>query len=166
MKYGFGWHPRRPVSYISVARGQHCLIGCSPNTTTASSSSESMIQIQRVPQMNLCTKSTTALEVVRTLSGTKAAIKADPMRHTCSPNVNLSTMQVRCTQLLESDNAYHCYCTPEELEEIREQARADKQTRSYDGRCRQLSSGCRGTLCRRRQKANRTHKNAGHTDPC
>ena len=42
-------------------------------------------------------------------------------------------------QLLESGNAYHCYCTPEELEEIRTQARANKQTRSYDGRCRDLS---------------------------
>ena len=44
------------------------------------------------------------------------------------------------TQLLESGNAYHCYCTPEELAEIREQARAEKQTRSYDGRSRNLSS--------------------------
>ena len=43
-------------------------------------------------------------------------------------------------RLLESGNAYHCYCTPEELEEIRTQARADKQTRSYDGRCQHLTS--------------------------
>ncbi len=43
-------------------------------------------------------------------------------------------------QLLANGNAYHCYCTPEELEEIRTQARADKQTRSYDGRCRHLTS--------------------------
>ena len=43
-------------------------------------------------------------------------------------------------QLLESGNAYHCYCTPEELEEIRAQARADKLTRSYDGRHRYLTS--------------------------
>ena len=43
-------------------------------------------------------------------------------------------------RLLESGNAYHCYCTPEELEEIRAQARADKQTRSYDGRCQHLTS--------------------------
>ena len=43
-------------------------------------------------------------------------------------------------QLLASGDAYHCYCTPEELEEIRTQARADKQTRSYDGRCRHLTS--------------------------
>lgn len=42
-------------------------------------------------------------------------------------------------QLLESGNAYHCYCTPEELEEIRAQARADKQTRSYDRRYRNLT---------------------------
>ena len=43
-------------------------------------------------------------------------------------------------RLLESGNAYHCYCTPEELEAIRTQARADKQTRSYDGRCQHLTS--------------------------
>ena len=43
-------------------------------------------------------------------------------------------------RLLENGNAYHCYCTPEELEEIRAQARADKQTRSYDRRCRHLTS--------------------------
>ena len=42
-------------------------------------------------------------------------------------------------QLLESGNAYHCYCTPEELEDIRAQARTDKQTRSYDRRCRDLT---------------------------
>ena len=43
-------------------------------------------------------------------------------------------------RLLESGNAYHCYCTPDELDEIRAQARADKQTRSYDGRCQHLTS--------------------------
>ena len=43
------------------------------------------------------------------------------------------------TQLLESGNAYRCYCTPEELEEIRTEARAAKSTRSYDGRCRELT---------------------------
>ncbi|RKU18979.1 glutamate--tRNA ligase [Candidatus Poribacteria bacterium] len=44
------------------------------------------------------------------------------------------------TQLIHSDNAYFCYCTPEELEDIRAQARADKQPRSYDRRCRHLTS--------------------------
>lgn len=43
------------------------------------------------------------------------------------------------TQLLEGGNAYRCYCTPEELEEIRTEARAAKSTRSYDGRCRGLT---------------------------
>ena len=42
-------------------------------------------------------------------------------------------------QLLESGNAYHCYCTPEELEEIRAQARANKHPFSYDRRCRNLT---------------------------
>lgn len=43
-------------------------------------------------------------------------------------------------QMLESRNAYHCYCTPEELDDIRKEARAAKSTRSYDGRCSNLSS--------------------------
>lgn len=44
------------------------------------------------------------------------------------------------SQLIQNGNAYFCYCTPEELEEIRAQARADKQPRSYDRRCRHLTS--------------------------
>lgn len=43
-------------------------------------------------------------------------------------------------ELLASKHAYHCYCTPEELEEIRTEAREAKSLRSYDGRCRELSS--------------------------
>ena len=44
------------------------------------------------------------------------------------------------SQLLDSGNAYYCYCTQEELEEIRTESRKAKSTRSYDGRCRELSS--------------------------
>ena len=39
-------------------------------------------------------------------------------------------------QLLASGNAYRCYCTPDELREMREQARAEGKTRLYDGRWR------------------------------
>ena len=42
-------------------------------------------------------------------------------------------------QLLENGTAYHCYCTPEELAAIRAQARVEKRTRSYDGRCQHLT---------------------------
>jgi glutamyl-tRNA synthetase len=38
--------------------------------------------------------------------------------------------------LLEAEHAYHCYCTPEELADMREKARAQGQTRLYDGRWR------------------------------
>ncbi len=44
------------------------------------------------------------------------------------------------SQLLDSGNAYYCYCTPEELEKIRAESRKAKSPRSYDGRCRELSS--------------------------
>ena len=39
-------------------------------------------------------------------------------------------------QLLDEGKAYHCYCTREELDEMREQAMARKEKPRYDGRCR------------------------------
>ncbi len=39
-------------------------------------------------------------------------------------------------QLLDSGMAYRCYCTPEELSEMREKARAEGRTVLYDGRWR------------------------------
>jgi glutamyl-tRNA synthetase len=38
--------------------------------------------------------------------------------------------------LLETGKAYHCYCTPEELQEMRERARAEGRSLRYDGRWR------------------------------
>lgn len=39
-------------------------------------------------------------------------------------------------QLLDEGKAYHCYCTREELEEMRAQQMARKEKPRYDGRCR------------------------------
>jgi len=39
-------------------------------------------------------------------------------------------------QMLAAGNAYRCYCTPEELQEMREQARAEGRRVGYDGRWR------------------------------
>src|ERR1700693_1494114 len=36
-------------------------------------------------------------------------------------------------QLLATGNAYYCYCTPAELEAMRERARAEKRSVRYDG---------------------------------
>jgi glutamyl-tRNA synthetase len=43
-------------------------------------------------------------------------------------------------QLLDQGDAYHCYCTREELDQMREAQRAAKQKPRYDGRCRERSS--------------------------
>lgn len=43
-------------------------------------------------------------------------------------------------QLLDSGNAYHCYSTPEELQEMRDLARAEKRPMRYDGRWRDRDS--------------------------
>jgi glutamyl-tRNA synthetase len=44
-------------------------------------------------------------------------------------------------RLRESGRAYDCYCSPEELEERRERARAEGRTPGYDGHCRELTQG-------------------------
>ena len=42
-------------------------------------------------------------------------------------------------QLLEQGDAYYCYCSKEELDDMRELQRANKQKPRYDGRCRHLT---------------------------
>jgi len=39
-------------------------------------------------------------------------------------------------QLMDGDHAYHCYCSREELDEMREQQRANKEKPRYNGKCR------------------------------
>jgi len=41
-------------------------------------------------------------------------------------------------KLLKAGKAYHCYCTPEELEQRRQEALAQGRTPKYDNRCRYL----------------------------
>ncbi len=42
----------------------------------------------------------------------------------------------RADELVASGAAYRCYCTPDELEQRRQQALAEKRNPKYDGRCR------------------------------
>jgi glutamyl-tRNA synthetase len=49
-------------------------------------------------------------------------------------------------QLIASDNAYRCYCSPERLEEVRAEQMRYKQPPKYDRRCRNLSPGERREL--------------------
>ncbi len=42
-------------------------------------------------------------------------------------------------QLIADGKAYHCYCTPEELEQRREVARQEKRPPGYEGTCRSLT---------------------------
>jgi nondiscriminating glutamyl-tRNA synthetase len=42
-------------------------------------------------------------------------------------------------RLVEEEKAYYCFCTPEELEEMKDAAKEKKLPPKYDGRCRRLS---------------------------
>ena len=50
----------------------------------------------------------------------------------------LETYRAATEKLLAEGKAYYCYCTPEELEAMRAEARAAKQPFRYRGRCRQI----------------------------
>ena len=52
----------------------------------------------------------------------------------------LDKYQAACDQLLKKGLAYPCYCTPEEVEKMRELALLAKRPPKYDGRCRNLTS--------------------------
>jgi glutamyl-tRNA synthetase len=43
------------------------------------------------------------------------------------------------SKMVDDGHAYRCYCTPEELEQRREQAHGERRTPGYDGRCRTLT---------------------------
>ena len=49
-------------------------------------------------------------------------------------------------QLVASDNAYRCYCTPEELAARRAAAVGERKTPGYDGRCRRLTDAERAAF--------------------
>jgi len=44
------------------------------------------------------------------------------------------------TQLLEQGDAYYCYCSKQELDDMRELQRANKEKPRYDGRCRHVTT--------------------------
>lgn len=43
-------------------------------------------------------------------------------------------------QLISQNHAYYCFCTDQEIENMRESARIQKRPPHYDGRCRKLSN--------------------------
>ena len=43
-------------------------------------------------------------------------------------------------ELMNSDHAYYCFCTPERLNEVRQEQQKRKEMALYDGKCRNLSN--------------------------
>jgi glutamyl-tRNA synthetase len=63
-----------------------------------------------------------------------------------SQSAHASDHRQAAQKLLESGHAYKCFCTQEELERKREEARKRKDDYHYDGTCRNLSAGEIGRL--------------------
>ena len=52
----------------------------------------------------------------------------------------LSFYEEFAKRLIKEEKAYYCYCSPEELEEMRREQTKRKESPRYDNRCRELSS--------------------------
>ncbi len=60
----------------------------------------------------------------------------------CGPYVQSQRLHIYrqyIDRLLEADHAYHCFCTKERLEALREEQKAKGETPRYDGCCRSIS---------------------------
>lgn len=58
----------------------------------------------------------------------------------------MALYQQAASRLLEQGSAYRCYCTTEELDAAREQARAEGRPPRYSGRCRDLGDATRAAF--------------------
>jgi len=86
--------------------------------------------------------------------------KSGPYRQ--SERTELYKKHVRT--LLDSGNAYFCYCSPEELEQRRQEAMKNRTTPKYDGRCRELTDDKKRKLEAEGRKASiRFKRPAGDT---
>jgi glutamyl-tRNA synthetase len=47
--------------------------------------------------------------------------------------------EIHCQSIIDAGHAFHCFCTPEELDAMRAEQMAAKQTPRYDGRCTHLT---------------------------
>jgi glutamyl-tRNA synthetase len=81
-----------------------------------------------------------------------------PFRQTA----RLDLYRAHVEQLLAQGQAYHCYCSPEELEARRAEAMAKKQTPKYDGRCRERTAPVAGRTPAVRLKAPQTGQTVVH----
>ena len=95
-------------------------------------------------------------------------------RRRCSSSSAPRAMPKSRAELLEAGHAYSCYATPEELEAMRAEQRANKQPLRYDGRWRDRDPVARrpqarpsSSASRRRPKARRRSKIASRAaSPC
>ena len=58
----------------------------------------------------------------------------EPLRQSERMEIYLNT----ATELISTNNAYHCFCEPEELDEKRKTAQQNKKQYKYDKKCRNL----------------------------
>ena len=79
-------------------------------------------------------------EHIRTLVEALKRFGLEPDREPLLQSSRLERHREVAHQLLETGHAYHCYCTPEELEVMRSEQRARGEDPGYDGRCRERTA--------------------------
>ena len=54
------------------------------------------------------------------------------------PSQRLADYHAAAQHLLDTDNAYRCFCTPERLDALRKEQQAEHRSPGYDGLCRTI----------------------------
>ena len=156
--------PRRQAFFISEARAQHCLIGFShrhhsgtfilriDDTDEARSTDESMQGIyDSMEWLGLDWD-----------EGPRVGGPHAPYIQTERGDLYHKYVQ----QLLDAGNAYHCYCTSEELDQMRTLARVEKRPQGYPGKCRHLTEADRAETRSGRTQVNDSAQNPGRCNHC
>ena len=129
--------PARRGTYILAARAPRCLTGSLPATTAG----EFILRIEDTDQKRYVEGA--EQEIIDSLRWLGIDWDEGPdIGGPYGPYVQSQRTELYqewADWLIENDYAYKCYCTPDELAEMRREQMANKQPLGYDRRCRTLT---------------------------
>ncbi len=118
---------RRPAFCISAAPARRCSTGCSPATTALCEGGTFRLRIEDTDRQRSTPEAVAA--IIDGLSWLGLDWDGEIVHQFARADRHAEVAR----ELLAQGRAYYCYCTPAELEAMRERARAEKRSVRYDG---------------------------------
>ena len=158
------WRRAQPGRCTSAPRGRASTTSCSPVISAGPTCCASRTPISPAARpTSSATSSTTCTGWAspgtrgRRWPAARTSVHSGP-----TARANRSALYAaEAARLLESGHAYHCWCTPEELEAVRREQEARKEAPRYNGRCLRLTDADRAQFDGRGPAAGRPLQGAG-----